>query len=115
MEVTPVVVVPPVTVKLIVLLPGLVNAKVAVRELKGPAGLVEPDGTHANVAAVSGSVAVSVSDRPASASQLPLNWFTVAPTIVYAALGAGGPPRTMLTLAVAVEVADPLVTRTVTG
>ena len=58
------------------------NAKVAVRELKGPAGLVEAEGAQANVAAVSGSVAVNVIGRPASASQFPLNWFCVAPTIV---------------------------------
>src|SRR5437879_7676331 len=79
-EVTPVVVVPPpVTVRLTEREPGDVNANWTVRPLKGPAGLVEADGVHENVAPVSGSVAASVMARPASTSQLPLNWFWVAP------------------------------------
>ncbi len=82
-EVTPVVVVPPpVTVRLTVREPGEVKANWTVRPLKGPAGLVEPEGVHANVAAASGSVAASVMVRPASTSQLPLNWFWVAPVKV---------------------------------
>jgi hypothetical protein len=64
---------PPVTVRSMVFDPAEVNAKVASRLLKGPAGLVEPEGTHAKVADVSGSVPWKVNAFPASASQWPLN------------------------------------------
>jgi hypothetical protein len=83
-DVSPAVVMPPpVTVKATVREPGEVNANVASRVVNGPGGFVAPpDTAQENVAALSASVACRVIARPASASQIPLNWFTVAPVTV---------------------------------
>jgi hypothetical protein len=98
-DVSPAVVVPPpVTVKVTVREPGEVNVCCTVRPVRvGP----PLETAQENVAAGSNSVPVNVTALPASTSQLPLNWFRVAPDNVYSADGRGGPPWTMLTVALA--------------